>query len=328
MRRKLERGWGAVTDVIPGDIEAAMIALGLEEVETVAGEIKARCPAHLERVGKIDRNPSFSVHADKGVFNCFSCGYKGRFVDLVAYVLGCTSGQAVAWIRHQGTVAAVTRMYESQKDEPVRKPVSEAVLALYDDPPLEELAARGISPEAARKFGILWDSKFQMWITPVRDPSGRLMGWQAKRPGFVRNKPYGVKKSLTLFGMHLVGRRADTGVLVESPLDCAVLSTAGVAYPVSSFGAKVSLHQISLLTKFDRVIIWMDNDHAGWTAAEYVAWELRKRYTSAFVVTYEGLPPGSDPGGYTDAQGNRVLLTREQIKDQLLLTKPASLMGW
>ncbi|WP_188187598.1 CHC2 zinc finger domain-containing protein [Nonomuraea sp. SYSU D8015] len=327
-REKIAKGWDAFADVVPGDVAAAMGALGLEILSEEYGEVSARCPAHLERLGHEDRNPSFSVNADHGKFNCFSCGFSGRFAELVAYVLGVEHGQAVAWIRSKGTVAAVTRMYEEREPEPERKKISEASLALYVDPPADELDKRGIFLEAARKFGILWDPKHSAWITPIRDVSGRLMGWQTKSSGYVRNRPYGVKKSETVFGLHLTPPVPGTGVLIESPLDCAVLATFGVEYPVATFGAKVSAAQIALLSRFRRVIVWMDNDEAGWRSAEYVGWELHKRYTSVAVVTHEDLPWGCDPGGYKDADGNTVLLTSKQIHAQLERAMPFSLMRW
>ncbi|MFI6512956.1 toprim domain-containing protein [Streptosporangium sp. NPDC050855] len=315
-------------DVVPGDVAAAMEALKIEVTGEALGEVSARCPAHFERLGHEDRDPSFSVNASSGKFNCFSCGFSGRFPDLAAYMLGVEHGQAVAWIRSQGTVAAVARMYEEREPEPERIKVSEAALALYVDPPSEELAKRGMSLAAAQKFGILWDAKHSAWITPIRDQRGKLLGWQTKSQGYVRNRPYGVKKSETVFGYHVARAAPGTAVLIESPLDCGVLATHGVEHPVSTFGAKVSAPQIALLSAFRRVIIWLDNDDAGWRAAQYVARELHKRYVAVSVVTYQGLPAGCDPGGYKDDDGNTVLLTSWQISDQLTMAMPYSLMRW
>ena len=37
-------------------------------------EIQALCPAHFERTGKEDHNPSWYINADTGAHICFSCG--------------------------------------------------------------------------------------------------------------------------------------------------------------------------------------------------------------------------------------------------------------
>lgn len=46
------------------------------------GQYTVLCPFHD------DRNPSLSINAEKGVFNCFACGAKGGFVDLYSEVNG------------------------------------------------------------------------------------------------------------------------------------------------------------------------------------------------------------------------------------------------
>ena len=43
--------------------------LGVEIVGSRGYEIQAHCPAHLERTGKQDRNPSWYINADSGAHN-------------------------------------------------------------------------------------------------------------------------------------------------------------------------------------------------------------------------------------------------------------------
>src|ERR1044072_5753470 len=87
-RPKIRRGFDALLNVVSGDVVSAMEDMGLEVLRVDdSSEAHAKCPAHMEYLGKEDSHPSFSVNVDSGLFGCFSCGFKGQFPDLVAYVL-------------------------------------------------------------------------------------------------------------------------------------------------------------------------------------------------------------------------------------------------
>ena len=43
---------------------------------------KAFCPFHSEKI------PSFSIHKEKNIFKCFSCGKSGSIIDLVSHMFG------------------------------------------------------------------------------------------------------------------------------------------------------------------------------------------------------------------------------------------------
>ena len=62
--------------------------LGIEVSETRGSEIQARCPAHVQRTGHEDRNPSWWINADTGAHICFSCQFKGGLQSLVSYMRG------------------------------------------------------------------------------------------------------------------------------------------------------------------------------------------------------------------------------------------------
>jgi hypothetical protein len=169
-------------------------------------------------------------------------------------------------------------------------PMSEARLAVYDAPPLWALDNRWLSEESAEYYGVKWDTKLNCWITPIRDPeTGKLWGWQEKgeKDRYFKNRPTGVKKSLTLFGFDKVQK--DQVVLVESPLDALRLHTVGIPNGVASFGASVSLEQVKLLRQAEKVIIAMDNpyyDTAGLKASEYLLDMCRKYNIEAYFLNY------------------------------------------
>lgn len=265
---------------VPADILEAMYDLGLEVLRVEGNEANARCAAHYERVGKHDRNPSFSCNTESGMFFCFSCGWKGPFVLLVATVLGVSWEEAVSWVRKRGGMERVDRILGRgrEKVEPPAKPlppkITEADLALYTSPPQEARRKRGISLPACEEYGILWDPTKKLWIFPIRDPHGKLIGWQEKNEHHFMNRPRAVRKGSTLFGFHRL-ELGSTAVLVESPADCARMRTVGVPNAVSSFGSAVTDEQMQLLlARCRHIVIAMDNDEAGWKSAR----TLRQTY--------------------------------------------------
>jgi hypothetical protein len=138
--------------------------------------------------------------------------------------------------------------------------------------PEQLLKSRGIDENTAHRYGLRWDPEPRHWIVPIVSPSGELWGWQAKGKGYFRNVPVGVNKSRTLFGLDRF--RARTAILVESPLDVVRMASARLGIGVgglASFGAHVSHAQMSLMSaRADIIVIALDNDEAGITAAKRV----------------------------------------------------------
>lgn len=282
--RRLKRGWlERRATPVPGDVVACLYELGIQVLRVDGDEANGRCYMHFERVGKNDAHPSWSCNTETGLFGCFSCGWKGPFVLLVSDVLGCSWDDAVEWVRKRGGIERVNKILGRGKyvDElvPEREvpAYTEADLALFVTPPQEARRKRGLTREACEYFGILWDEKREMWITPIRDPAGRLLGWQEKNERYFRNRPAGLEKGRTLFGFHLLPPGC-TALLIESPLDCARVRSVSLqdAHPVGGMGAEITDFQMQLLfDRCSRIILGLDNDKAGWQAMK----QLKQRYS-------------------------------------------------
>lgn len=306
--------------LVPGDVQSAMEKLGLEIVRVDSDEIIARCPAHEVRLGKPDRKPSFSVNAETGLFGCWSCKYGGTWITLVADMRTGDYAEAEAWTREQGTIGATIRTLEriGQKAPDGPQPISRAALALFTQPPPEELHRRLLEPAVAQKYGVLWKPSESAWILPMYSPeSGALIGWQQKTRSRVRNYPEGnAKRNSTLFGVNLPA--ADVTVVVESPLDAARVAQIEPG-AVALFGSAISAEQVAILAaRSSKVIIFMDDDEPGWIAARKLAEALRGRGVVALVVTYDGLIAGADPGDMSD----------QDISHALTTALPTFLMRW
>lgn len=296
------------------EMEEVLARLNIDTVSVNGSEIRSFCPGHLELKGKEDSNPSWYINADTGAHICFSCGFKGSLLSLIAYVKNFRDAQgnldysdAKDWFYLENTDLSLMmdRAERKPKTEEVFKEVTEisdARLAIYTDPPAEALAARGLTLAAARKYQVLWDPKHSNWITPIRDPfTNELMGWQEKgyEKRFFRNYPTGIEKGKALFGFaQYSGGRL---VVVESPLDVVRLESVGVSGGVATFGALVTKEQINLIRGADQVIFAFDHDDAGRLASEKVL-ELANKYQfEAWFFNYSHTDM-KDVGGMSKAE--------------------------
>lgn len=267
-----------------GDVQQALMRLGVL-TEPRNRELKGYCPMHLERVGREDHNPSWSMNSETGVHHCFSCGYKGTLVTLVAEIQEMKTpwgrldlDAAKDWLRASVEVdfEQLSKQLNEMRDSYVSlsKPVemSEARLAVFDSPPDWALQARQLTAFACDLHSVKWDRRQEAWITPIRHPeTGNLLGWQEKGQSnrTFRNRPTGVKKSTTLFGLDVW--TSTTMVIVESPLDVVKLSSMKLTQGVSTFGASVSSEQVALFRKAEKLIFAFDNpriDQAGEKASK------------------------------------------------------------
>ena len=241
----------------------ALTRLGVEYYSDRGYEIQAECPAHEERTGHRDHNPSFYINADTGAFICFSCGWKGSLTTLIRYTQG--NVDVKDWFKdEEGLSLRLKRILKSKEPIQEQTYITESMLSAFTSPPADALKSRGLTKAAADLYGLLWDSRKQNWIIPIRDVvSGALLGWQEK--GYLiryfKNYPTGVHKSSSLFGYAQYS--GGDMIVVESPLDVVRLASIGITGGVATYGAIVSKTQFNLIRGADQLILAMDNDDAG-----------------------------------------------------------------
>ncbi|CAB4122142.1 Bacterial DnaG primase, TOPRIM domain [uncultured Caudovirales phage] len=284
-----------------GSVEGALLSLGIETSQR-GDELLGLCPMHLERTGREDNNPSWSINAETGVHHCFSCGYKGTLLTLVGEIKEFTTqwgrvdfDAAKDWLRNNIEVnfEYLAKQLEDARNTyiTIAPPVemSEARLAIFDGvAPEWALSARGLEEDACALYGVKWNSARNSWITPIRNPKTHaLMGWQEKSQTerFFRNRPTGVAKSRTMFGLNAY--KGGTMIVVESPLDAVKLQSLGISGGVSTFGAAVSDQQLRLMRSSDKLIIAMDNDAAGKKSALDLLVRVRKEGMECWFVNYK-----------------------------------------
>jgi hypothetical protein len=303
------------------DIEKVLSNLGID-YDNKGHEANGLCPMHEIRTGKADHSPSWWINLESGQHICFSCHYKGNLLQLVCdtnefYKKGFADDYvydykaAEIWLS-QISAVSIEKLKEIVGNLPnyleaAPKPVamSEARLAIFNEPPADVVASRNLTSESVLKYEVLWDTKKATWILPLRDPdSNKLLGWQEK--GTVNrtffNRPTGLSKSKTLFGLQ--NQSEDTVVVVESPLDCLRLYSAGVASAVAICGSSPSEEQVKLLRASNRIICAFDNpklDNAGKKASEEMR-EFARQYGLNLSFFNYGDSGKKDPGDMTDEE--------------------------
>lgn len=302
------------------DIPLVLEALGIEATERGV-EANALCPMHAQRTGRSDNSPSWWINLDTGQHICFSCGYKGNVAQLVcdvnefyiktfnAYAYDYDTARTwlaeVSAIPVEKLLAMVKALPNRIEAAPKPLEMSEARLAVFVDPPQAILDSRNITAESAAEYGVLWDEKKATWILPLREPHfNRLMGWQEKgtahRTFF--NRPAGLQRSKTLFGIE--NQKEDVVIVVESPLDCLRIRSAGISGAVATCGTTLSDDQIKLLRSSEKIVCAFDNpqvDKAGRKASDEMRVYARKYGLNLFFFNY-GISGKKDPGDMTDEE--------------------------
>ena len=247
------------------DLAGALTRMGVNVTTVGDSEIGGHCPIHD------DNSPSWSMNINTGLWICYACGATGNLSQL-ALRLSVSSDEAMM-VNQFIIESGLESLKAKGGDEEVFIPKADAgAYREFKPVPDQLLKSRGMDATVAHRYGLRWDPQPRHWIVPIVSPAGELWGWQAKGKGYFRNVPVGVNKSRTLFGLDRF--RARTAVLVESPLDVVRMASVRLGIGVggmASFGAHVSHAQMSLLSaRADIIVIALDNDEAGITAAKRV----------------------------------------------------------
>jgi hypothetical protein len=299
----------------PRDMAGALAELGVKVSREDQLEVYGWCPLHEKYAGKPDNKPSWSINKANGSHHCFSCGYGGMFLGLVMDMAFEDDAFAASrWIRKFGVNLVDTEelpdyLLREFSVEPEGMEMNESRLSAFYLPPEGPLEDRSVTLESCEFYEILWDVTEFGWVFPIRDYRGDLIGWQFKghRSRTFLNYPEHMSKGDCVFGLDKVDEGEEV-TIIESPLDCAYLRSAGVLNAVSSMGANVTDAQMRLiLEKTDRVVLALDNDEAGKMATRVIArGEVKRgkvtrqgwmhRFASMRVFDYDMAGGGKDPG--------------------------------
>lgn len=287
-------------------------ALGLTIVQrTNRGEHIASCP--LPGHGGPDRNPSFAINVQKGVFGCFACQTGGSIPRMVMELHDLDWDGALRWLSQFSSVTVegdadsfiqqLERWSERQKSPIQRDPG----LPWYSPTVLPQDEPGGADYFTSRNIGRNTVNKLDLRFVGCRSRAGytgpcvviphyfdkELRGWQERWvdygsaafpkhiPKYTNSDSFPKKQTLYRFGL---GRSV---ILVESALTVATLDTYGFD-AIASFGASVSPEQIRLLRSLERIYLAYDNDEPGRKARNLLADALGNSCDILIVKTPEG----------------------------------------
>lgn len=286
------------------EMEDFLHGLGIETYGVRGSEVQALCPGHLDRTGKEDHNPSWWINSDTGAHICFSCGFKGGLQYLVSYINGIPFEEAEEWVKTTASDLSARFERAVAPKEKVSEPsieLTEANLAAYTIPSFDLLKGRGITIDSAVKYGILYDSRKDCWILPIRNVHGKLLGWQEKgvTGRYFSNYPIGIKKSQSLFGYDQY--KGGTMIVVESPLDVVRLDAVGISGGVATYGTAISKEQLNMIKGADRIVFALDNDEAGIKSSKGVLQSSIDMWFECWFFDYTGIDC-KDVGGMSKAE--------------------------
>jgi DNA primase len=256
------------------------------------------CPIH-----RGDNVNAFAVNPAKNIWRCFTgCDAGGDVVELVRRLGDGSYKHAASYL---ATLADGATPKQSSVPAPPRaRSFRPFTRCLPLDPTAPFLKQKRIQPSTARRFdvGAFYGSGMLAGCVAVRlfDPQGRPLGYAGRRlePEQVSRYgkwrfPTGLRRNTLLYGYHQAPRLSQSGtVLVECPW--GVLRFAQLGIPaVALLGTHLSPTQQTLLADLPMVVVMMDGDKAGQSAAR----TIRRLLPRTTVID---LPNGLDPDDLTD----------------------------
>lgn len=302
--------------------------LGARNVSERGHELYHSCMLPFGNHPNGDRNPSASVNYEKMTGSCFVCG-GGGWLWWLASVQGMeTPTDARKWVSErvvrrdsdlQSLLAFLDALEAPKGDFESPPPVYDpSVLTpwMFIHPYMTEYRHVPYDTMVRLRIGYgtlsipLGDGKFvksERIIIP-HFFKGKLYGWQSRRltndgtPKYVLTPQ--LPRDSTLYD-YCPSPERDM-VIVESPM--SVLRHSHQANLSASFGCRLHDKQIELIVSAPakRIVLWFDNDAAGWNATEEVGEKLMNRGAVWAVDS----PYAGDPADLTDDQFLAVLSER------------------
>ena len=286
-------------------VESLEISVSHEDTE----ELYCHCPFHQ------DKNPSFNINKESGLWHCFAgCG-GGNLVQLVQKMNDCNELKAMSYIASFGEDIDLS-LIDDMPTRDSNKYYSEKELKRYREVLPEYLIDRGFDELTLRKWEVGYDTNNNLVVIPVRDESSRLRGVIYRRTDNERPK-YKYSKNLQtsrlLFGLYMYPKE-NTYVLVEGSLDAIWLDKHGYR-GIALLGSVMSREQEELIRqRVDKLILCLDNDRPGQEGQENI---IQRLWPDVMLYTVE-LGPHKDiqevsKEGIQEIMANKISMLERRI---------------
>lgn len=245
-------------------------------------------PSHAARSRKRDSG-SWQINAD-GLHHCFSCGYGGGPLRLVATARATTAAEAAAWlVEHFGDELDPESDVRFKADSVKVTPATKLAL-----PPSERLFGPGRkSADAKRAIGYLLNrgvtveqlERHRFFATPDSRGApyrarvivpvivrGRIVDFVARLyrpadPEFPKalsgKRKEGALKELALWNYDRLSRSDSTVYVAEGVWGALAIERAGFPNVVATCGSAWSPERTELLAGYERIVLVPDGDEAG-----------------------------------------------------------------
>lgn len=299
-------------EILPSELKRELCLdllseLGVDNVTEKGDELIHGCVVSGYHTNQ-DKSPTGSLNYEKLVYLCLGCQAAGGLVWYVSMVLGVDRKEARKWITTrtggEDQTSMLLKFYDAmyagkkKHKEPIPT-FDERMISRWETDTHPYIGQRGITPENARLFRLGFDTDKNGLVIP-HFFKGKLTGWQTRYlQGDIKYKSTpSFPKARTLFNYQ---PRADSVVVVEAPI--SVVKHEGEHHWEATVGANTTEEQIQLLQKHSRIILWMDNDAAGWKATHHMA-KVLMASSDVWVVDS---PIAGDPGDLPTEMVNKLV---------------------
>ncbi len=259
-------------------------------------DVLCLCPFHE------DKNPSFSVNMETGLYFCHACGEKGNAVQFIQKKEGLDFKTALQRIKEGERITDINTSPPARKKPPAA-PRRSAYLSLDRVKNLHDSLVK--NKEALKKF----QSKYGLDVPTIEK---YLLGFQNDRfvipievdPGHWFYKEHkgmqsrGAKASIYPSG--LIKEDLPFIVVTEGEFKALLLNQIGIPAVSGTAGANTWKKEWNALFAGLNVIIAYDNDDSGRQGTLRVADELRGTAKSVKAVPWPAIMDGKDRKDVTD----------------------------
>lgn len=267
-----------------------------------------------------DKSPSLQIGGKKYPDGWYdhSSGQGGDIIDLVIYVQGGTTAEALAWLRDQYGLAD-DRPRSMEPTRPATLAEHIAAQSLLDPSPAAAyLAGRGILPDVIERAVKVKAVGYNAWESPRKPPGtvghggpataflvrslnpGRLVAVDLRYHdpdlnGGQKTGSQGEKRGYPWISDPRALARAQTVVIVESPINALSAESAFVAGRLGGW-VSLALRGVANAEVMDllplrgkRVVLCLDNDAPtaeGRRPGQEAAWALHLRLTAARITAH------------------------------------------
>jgi len=232
-----------------------------------------------------DSNPSMRIDSITGIFNCFSCGFKGNL------------------FKHFGAAANFLEIKRQKLKTSIEEKRSASVG--FDFPKGFQPYKgnwRGIQPETYKHFDAFMhhDSQFNGRIVfPIRDITGKVVAFNGRHMTMTEIPKYLIYPPQAKLPLYPSNAKPIKGkvILVEGIFDMVNLWDKGLTNAICCFGTKnIDIEKLSILKmqNISGVDIMFDGDDAGQNAAEDLKIMAEK---VGLIPRNINLGQNIDPGG-------------------------------